>query len=197
MKIKIAAAKTITFCFFHAACCLAPAIAFASGAGSGGEHGGSVMEWVWRLLNFGVLVFVLVKFLNKPLRDFLEQRKALIERSIIEAQEAKNLARKALAEVEERLTLKEKEIEDILSSAKARGEKEKERLIEEGEKMKVKILEQAKSNIDYEVKRAKEAIKAEAVEAAVQMAEEKIKGKMTKEDQERLLQESLTLLSKN
>lgn len=178
-----------------AGCLLFAGAAFASE--SGGEHGGSPMEWAYRILNFGVLVFVLVKFTGKPLKDFLAQRKELIEKSIKEAQEAKELATRALAEVEERLKLKDREVEEIIASAKASGEKEKERLIEESEKLKVKILEQAKSNIDFEVKRAKDAIKAEAVEAAMQLAEEKIKGKLTKEDQERLLQESIKLLARN
>lgn len=164
-------------------------------AAEGGEHGGTpLMEWVWRIVNFAILVFILVKFTGKPLKDYLAQRKELIEKSIKEAQEAKELAKKALAEVEARLTLKDKEIEEIISSAKSSGEREKTRLIEEGEKLKVKILEQAKTNIDFEVKKAKESIKAEAVEAAMQLAEEKIKTKLTKDDQEKLLQESLKLL---
>ncbi|HAK89321.1 MAG: ATP synthase F0 subunit B [Nitrospirae bacterium GWC2_46_6] len=166
-------------------------------AAEGSEHGSSLMDWVWRIVNFAILVFVLVKFLNKPLRSFLQQRKELIEKSIKEAQEAKALALKALAEVEERLKVKDKEIEEIISSAKTSGEREKERLIAEGEKLKVKILEQAKANIDFEVKRAKDTIKAEAVEAAMQLAEEKIKSKLTKEDQERLMQESIKLLRGN
>jgi F-type H+-transporting ATPase subunit b len=138
-----------------------------------------------------------VKFIAKPLKGYLQQRKELIEKSIKESQEAKELAKKALAEVEERLRLKDKEIEEIVSSARSSGEREKERLIQEGEKLRVKIIEQAKTNIDFEVKRAKDAIKAEAVEAAMQLAEEKIKSKLTKEDQERLLRESLNLLSKH
>lgn len=171
------------------------ATAFAAEAG--GEHGGSIMDWVWRIVNFAILVFILVKFLNKPLKNYLQQRKELIERSIKEAQEAKELAMKALAEVEERLKVKDKEIEEIISAAKSSGEKEKERLIEEGEKLKAKILEQARINIEYEVKRAKETIKAEAVDAAIHLAEEKIKSKMTKDDHERLLAESLKLIHKN
>src|SRR5271157_2475353 len=82
-------------------------------AAEGGEHAGSPMEWVWRFLNFGILVFVLVKYGGKPMKDYFQQRKALIEKSIREAQEAKALAVKALAEVEERLKLKDKEIEGI------------------------------------------------------------------------------------
>lgn len=159
------------------------------------EHSGNtLMDWVWRIVNFAILVIILVKFLNKPLRDYLRQRKELIEKSIKEAQEAKELAQRALREVEERLKLKDKEVEEILNSARNSGERERDRLIEEGERLKDKILEQAKINIDFEVKRAKQAIKAEAADAALKLAEEKIKSKITKEDQERLLKESLKLI---
>jgi F-type H+-transporting ATPase subunit b len=167
--------------------------ALALAAGGGEQHFG-LMDWVWRFVNFGILVVLLVKFAGKPLKNFFQQRKELIEKSIRESQEAKELARKALAEVEERLKLKDKEVEEILSIAKVSGESERARLIEESERMKVRILEQAKSNIDHEVKLAREAIKAEAVEASVQLAEEKIKNRLTTAEQERLLQESIKLL---
>ncbi len=151
--------------------------------------------WFWQIANFAIFALILVVFLRKPLKTYLQQRKELIEKSIREAQEAKELAQKAFAEVEERLKLKDKEVEDIISFAKSSGEREKERLIEEGERLKVKILKQAKTNIDYEVKRAKEVIKSEAVEAAMELAEEKIRVKMTKDDHEKLFQESLKLIS--
>jgi len=172
------------------------ATAFAVEAG-GEQGGGSLMDWVWRIVNFAILAVILIKFGGKPLREYFRHRKELIEKSIKESREAKELAMKALAEVEERLKLKDKEIEEIISSAKNSGEKEREKLIEEGEKLKAKILEQAKTNIEYEVKRAKETIKAETVDAAMQIAEEKIKSKMTKDDHEKLLAESLKLLHKN
>jgi F-type H+-transporting ATPase subunit b len=57
--------------------------------------------------------------------------------------------------------------------------------------MKEKILEQAKNNIDYEVRLAKDSIKAEAVEIALELAEKKLKGKLTSEEQIRLIEESL------
>ncbi len=172
---------------------LLPAAAIA--AGGGGEHAEtSPMEWVWKIVNFAILVFVLVKFAGKPLKGYLQQRQELIEKSIKDSQEAKELARKALSEVEQRLKLKDKEVAEIIASAKESGEREKVRLVEEGEKMKEKILAQAKTNIDFEVKRAKEVIQAEAVDAAMQLAEEKIKNKLTEKDQEKLLQESLKLI---
>jgi len=164
----------------------------AYAAGAAAEEG--PMAWVWRILNFAILVFLLVKFVGKPLKAFLKQRTEMIEKSIKEAQEAKEIAKKALSEVEERLKLKDNEIAEILSVAKVTGEEEKKRLIEDAEKLKVRILEQAKANIEHEVKMAKETIKAEAVEEAIKLSEEKIKSRLTKEDQDKILQESIKLL---
>ena len=169
-----------------------PALALA--AEEHGGHGESMMSWVWKIVNFGILVFGLVYFLAKPIKEHLRLRRELIEKSIKEGTEAKALAAKALAEVEERLKLKDKEVAEIISSAVESGEREKSRLIEEGERLKVKIMEQAKTNIDFEVKKAKEAIQAEAVEASIKLAEEKIKARMTSQEQERLLQESIKLI---
>jgi F-type H+-transporting ATPase subunit b len=136
-------------------------------------------------------VIILFKFGKKPLGDFLKKRTELIEKTLNEAKEAKEAALKALREAEGRLKTKDAEIEAILAAAKRSGEQERDRIIEEGGKLKEKILEQAKTNIDFELKHAKEAIKAEAVELAMELAEKKLKDKLTKEEQVKLLDESL------
>ncbi|MDI6890062.1 MAG: F0F1 ATP synthase subunit B [Thermodesulfovibrionales bacterium] len=148
-------------------------------------------DYLWKIINFGILVFILYKFGKKPLQSFLRQRTELIEKTLKEAKEAKETAEKALCEVEEKLKTKDAEIEKILSASRQMGETERESLIEEGNKLREKILEQAKVNIDYELKHAREAIKAEAVEIALELAEKKLKEKLTKEEQEKLLEESI------
>jgi F-type H+-transporting ATPase subunit b len=82
-------------------------------------------------------------------------------------------------------------LEAILSAAKKSGEHERDNIIEESARLKEKILEQAKTNIEFELKHAKEAIKAEAVELAIELAEKKLKDKLTKDEQEKLLDDSL------
>jgi F-type H+-transporting ATPase subunit b len=192
MQIKNSQLKTqIFFVCSLLVVLLIPLVAFAEEAE---HHGTSIMDWVWKLLNFGILVGVLGYYLGKPIKEHLKQRRDLIEKSIKESQEAKSLAAKALAEVEERLKLKDREIADIISSAIESGQREKTRLIEEGEKLKVKIVEQAKTNIEFEVKKAKQVIQAEAVEASIKLAEDKIKSRMTPQEQERLLKESIKLI---
>ena len=60
--------------------------------------------------------------------------------------------------------------------------------------MASRIAEQAKTNIDFELKRAKDIIRQEAVQAALQLAEEKISKQLTKDEQDNLLRESIKLI---
>jgi F-type H+-transporting ATPase subunit b len=165
--------------------------AFASEEGAA-THTSLFKDYFWKVINFGILAFILFKFGRKPLQSFLKQRAELIEKTLKEAREAKEAAEKALLKVEERLKTKDKEIEEILSASKRFGEEARESLIQQSDKLREKILEQARVNIEYELKSAKEAIKAEAVEIAMGLAEKKIKEKLTKEKQQKLLEESLT-----
>jgi F-type H+-transporting ATPase subunit b len=164
---------------------------YAFGSAEEGGHGSLLKDYIYKIINFLILVIILFKFARKPLQNFLQKRTELIEKTLNEAKEAKEAALKALREAEERLKTKDAEIEAILAAAKRSGEQERDKIIEESGKLKEKILEQAKTNIDFELKHAKEAIKAEAVELAMELAEKKLKDKLTKEEQERLLEESL------
>jgi F-type H+-transporting ATPase subunit b len=177
------------FCILHFAFAN---FAFASGGGEEGSTGAIAKDYLWKIINFAILV-VLLYFLLKAfdVKGYLKKRTELIAKSLKEAKEAKELAQKALAAVEERLQARDREIGEIVSSAKESGEKEKTRLIEEGSRMKEKILEQARTNIAYEVKRAKETIMEEAAAIAIELAEKKLKEKLTKEEQLKLLEESL------
>ncbi len=173
---------------------LATAVALASSGG--GEEGGSgksiFMAYFWSIINFLILVFLLAFMLKKmDIKGYFRKRTELIEQSIREAREAKELAQKALAEVEERLKMKDSEISEIMSAAKASGENEKTRLVEEGDRLQERILDQARVNIDYELKRARAAIKEEAAVIAMELAEKKLREKLTKEEQMKLLEESV------
>ncbi len=165
--------------------------AFGSSGGEEGGHGSLLKDYMWKIINFLILIVILFKFARKPLQNFLQKRTELIEKTLNEAREAKEAAIKALQAVEERLKVKDSEIEAILSAAKKSGEHERDIITAESEKLKEKILEQAKTNIDFELKHAKEVLKAEAVELAMELAEKKLKDKLTKYEQEKLLEDSL------
>ncbi len=164
-------------------------IALASS--SGGEHETSIMDWVWRFLNFAILVVILVVFMGKPMKEYFKKRTELIEKSIKDASEAKSAAEKALKDIEDKLKLKDDEIKKIMESARKSGEADRDALVEDGMIMSERIKEQAKLNIEMELKQAKEELKADAAKLAIDLAEKKIKDRLSHDDQMKILEESL------
>ena len=184
-----------SFLLFTVHYSLFTAAAFASE--EGGHHSASLKDWLWPVINFAVLVFILVKFGRKPMKEYFIKRTEIIEKSLKEAGEAKELAKKALSDVQERLKGMDEEINKILESAKRAGENDKEALIAQGASLKNKILEQTRVNIRYELQNAKKAIKSEAALMALELAEKQIKERLGGKEQERLIEENIKKFAGN
>jgi F-type H+-transporting ATPase subunit b len=157
----------------------------------GGEHGWKLKGFLYQVLNFAILVGLLWFFARKPIADFLKGRTESIHQKIEEARAAREKAEKALAEVNQRLQSKDREIEELVAASVKAGEKERERLIAEGERMAENLLEQARKNIELELDQARASIKAEAVEMAMELAEKSIKDKLGASEQKQLFEEAL------
>jgi F-type H+-transporting ATPase subunit b len=151
-------------------------------------------DWLWPVVNFAILVVVLYFAGRKPMAAYFKNRTEMIEKSLKEATQARELAQKTLDEVRSRLNNTDKEIEQIIEAARHSGEKEKEAIIAEGERLKEKIVEQAKANIDFELQKAKDKIKSDAALLALELAEKEIKEKLGKKEQESLIDDYIKRL---
>lgn len=159
---------------------------------SGGEEGDGVRwtDWLWRIINFGILIVLLYILMRKfRIKDVLTKRSEDIAKAISDAEEAKETARKAFEAIQDRLRKKDKEVEDILNTARIDGEKEKVFLIQEGERMGEGLIRQARENIDQEVRKARASLREEAVNLSIELAEGKIKENLRKEDDEIIIKE--------
>ncbi|MBI5044200.1 MAG: ATP synthase F0 subunit B [Nitrospirae bacterium] len=172
-----------------------PSIAHAAGGGEAGSH--SLLDWLFRIINFAVLAAVLGFLLFKFAKDLLVKRKIEVERLLKEAEETKFAAKKRLTEIEERIHKKEEEIKAILEDARMRGEREKTLLIEEGDKVRQRLETHAKGRIEQELKKAKEELHKEAVNLAVELAEKKIKKDIGNNEQSSLVEEYLIKIGGN
>ncbi len=168
--------------------------AFAS-TGEGG-HNSSWLDLLWRVMNFGILLVLLYILLKKfRLKEVLSRRSEGIAKAMKDAEEAKETARKGLEEIQNRLRQKDKEIEAIINTARIDGEKEKVSLTQEGERIGEGIIRQARENIDQEVRKAKDSLRKEVVNLALELAEGNIKKNLKREDQEKILMEYIKEVS--
>lgn len=169
------------------ACVAFAATAFASGGGN--EQYTFMADWLPRLINFAIIVGVLVFFLRKPVRDMFKNRTAEIAKAMEESREARERAVAALAEMERKAREMDAETRAMIADAQARGEKDKQALIEEGRKIVRDIQEQVKIGADIEVRKAKADLAIEASRLAVDLAEGKIKDKITSQDHARIVKD--------
>lgn len=162
-------------------------------AASGGE--GETKGWVatdtYRVMNFAVLAIGLFLLLRKPASQALNARIKGIKEQLSELEIRKNEAEKTLAEYSERLSLLEKESEDIISEYVRQGNEAKARILEEAKQAAEKLEEQARRNITHEFEQAKFKLQKEILEKAIINAEELITKNITAEDQNELVDEYL------
>jgi F-type H+-transporting ATPase subunit b len=166
--------------------------AFASSGGHAEEHYTFMADWLPRLANFAIIIGILVYFLRKPVRDMFRNRTETIAKAIEESKVARERAVAALADMERKMREMEAETRTLIAEAQARGEKDKQALVEEGKKIARDIQEQIKTGTDIEVQKAKAELAAEAAVLAVDLAEGKIKSTITKQDHERIVKDYIS-----
>ena len=168
---------------------------FASSAPTGPTFlGVSTTKWwdlLWRVMNFAVLLIVLIKVLSKPIANGLRARQQSIREQFTDLEERKAEADSAYQTYEEKLESIDQEIKDIIQSAVAQGEAEKERIIEEANRAAEDIKRQAEMAIQHELAEAKLKLREEVANQAVVMAEELIRKNLQEADQVKLIEDYL------
>jgi len=172
-------------------------LCFASG-GEGGaaahhpDSGAQMKDFAWRVLDFSLLAAILWWALKKAnVKGALADRTAGIEKALSEAVTARQAAEAKMAEFADKLAKANKEIEEIQVAIQRDGEAEKVRIIAEANASAVKIREQAAAAAGLEVLKARTELREEAGRLAVQLAEQTLKEKIEKSDQDRLVGEYL------
>lgn len=174
---------------------IAASVGFASEGGEGAHHvdkGAQMKDFGWRVLNFAVLAGILVWALKKAnVKASLADRQAQIEKSLVEAQQAKEAAEAKLREYSAKLDQASKEIDEIHAAIIREGEQEKERIIAEAKVAAQKIAAQAALSAEQETIKARAELRAEAARLAVEVATGKLTGAIQKADHDRFVGEYL------
>jgi F-type H+-transporting ATPase subunit b len=146
-------------------------------------------DLVWRIANFSVLIIILHVLLTQRITRFLTDRRSAIADALDEAEKARRESKKKYDEVNRMLEKAKREIDDIHASFVTEGQRERDRLIKNAEREAEKIKKQAEQAAVQEVRKARFALRAEAADLAVEMAEEVLKESIKEKDQKRIVKE--------
>ncbi|GEM_PF-146566 len=145
----------------------------------------------WNWVNFGILLFILHRFLTKPVLEFLDTRKKEIQSNLTQSQEARQEADKILAEYRDKMANARREAMEVMEKAKKRGaEKEKELYAEAREKAQ-EMLEEAKGEIRGEVEKARKELVSEVGQLSVKIASSIIEKEIDEQLNEEYIQKQV------
>ena len=147
--------------------------------------------FIWTIVTFLVLLTLLAKFAWNPLLQALETRQNSIRKSLDDAQQAKVDLERLAAESGQIIQRARVEAEAVISQSRTDGDRLREDLRAKARTEADHIVKNAERQIQLETSRALEQIRREAVDLSVMIASKIIQRNISREDNERLIDEAL------
>ncbi|MFC1856805.1 ATP synthase F0 subunit B [Thermodesulfobacteriota bacterium] len=163
------------------------------GTGEWRTHWDEMMLWI----NFAILAFVLIKYLRKPVKEFLDGRKYELAREIKKVEEEKQAIGEKIKETEKLLDESSIRFAGIKERIIEQGEREKTRIIQEAREQSRLMLESAQRKIDSHFQQAQNRIREELVDAAVNLAIEKLPHEIDARDNQKFVEQFLSASIRN
>jgi len=161
---------------------------------SANENEGNLEIWKWA--NFLILAGALGWMIAKKAPAFFESRTEQIQRGIAEATKARQDADARAAKMELRMTSLQGEIEQVRADAKAEMAREVERIRKETEQHIARVQAHGEQEIVAATKHAEKDLRAFSAQLAIQLAEQRIRERMSDDNQNALFDGFLTQLDR-
>ena len=154
-----------------------------------------VFDLVMRWLNFGIIVFILVKYARTPIKDFLLSRREEVAREIEMVEEKKEAANKKIQDAARMLDESEVRFARVKERIIQEGETKKQKLIEDAKQESKILLESTMKKIDNQLLDAQRAFKSELVDTAISLAMKRLPDEITSEDNQNFTNQFLASAS--
>jgi F-type H+-transporting ATPase subunit b len=147
--------------------------------------------FIWTILTFLGLLFALKKLAWGPLLAALETRQNDIRKSLDDAQKARQELERLNQESAAIIHKARIDADQIIVGSRSDAERLREDMKQKARAEADAIVKSAERQIQLETARALQQIRAEAVDLSVMIASKLIQKNLTKEDNERLIEDAL------
>lgn len=161
-------------------------------AAEGLTPGRRIWDNIMLFVNFGILVFLFLKYAKKPLIGYLRGVRDKIKNELDTINGHFNDVKSTLDEKANKLKDIDQRIKEIQENTLEMANREKDKIIEDAKISAKKMIENAKRYHNYRMALAKKAISDEMVDIAISMVEEKLTKEISEEDNEKLINKFFT-----
>jgi len=148
--------------------------------------------FIWTILTFLVLLFLLAKFAWGPLLKALEERQETIRKSLDDADQARQELERLHQESAQIIAEARGEAQSIVAKSRVAADTVREDLKQKAKEEAEALVRGAQRQIQLETARAVQQIRHEVVDLSLAVASKLIKKNLTQEDNDALIQDSLT-----
>jgi F-type H+-transporting ATPase subunit b len=152
--------------------------------------------FIWTIATFLVLLALLAKFAWRPLLDALERRQESIRAALDDAKQAKRELERLQSESQRILAEARTEAESIITRTRDDASRFREELRQKAQQEASAIVKNAEKQIELETARALQQIRHEAVDLSVAIASKLLQRNVSREDNERLIEETFRQLER-
>ena len=145
--------------------------------------------FVAQICNLFIQVYLIKRFLFKPVNEMLEKRKTLADAQIREAEKAKADADAIKTEYEQNMKEAKEKANEILTTAQRTAALQSEEVLKEAASQAAALKSKAESDIAQEKRKAVNEIKDEIGGMAVEIAGKVIEREISEEDHTKLIDE--------
>lgn len=155
-----------------------------------------VENFIFQLINFFILAGVLAYFLRRPLGEFLSGRREKLRGQIVKMRHQHESALAGLKEAQERLAHADSDVEALKKSLIETGNFGREAIIERARETAERIRRETEILAIQGHSRARETLSKEALSLAFEQASKVLSQGVPREDQIRILDESLSSIGR-
>ena len=145
--------------------------------------------FVAQICNLFIQMYLIKRFLFKPVNEMLEKRRALADAQIREAEQAKADADAIKTEYEQNMKEAKEKANEILTTAQRTAALQSEEMLKEATAQAAALKSKAESDIAQEKRKAVNEIKDEIGGMAVEIAGKVIEREISEEDHAKLIDE--------
>src|SRR3989338_2822162 len=144
-----------------------------------------------QVVNFTIMVFVLKKFLYKPILKTLEERKRKIEEGLKFTEKVKEEIEKTEKNRQEIMDKAKTEARQIIEETKNSAKRLESEIITKAHKEAEEILIKGRKELEQEKIEMEKAVSKHTVDIAAHMVEKLLNKMLSKEDHEALIEKKL------
>ena len=150
-----------------------------------------IVPWpfIAQILNLFLQMYLIKRFLFKPINEILAKRKAMADAQLSDAAKARTEAEAMKAEYEKDMAEARSKASDIIVSAQKTASAQSDKILQEATAAAAALKEKAQNDIEQEKKKAVSEIRSEIGGIAMDIAGKVIEREINEEDHKKLIDE--------